>query len=134
MRVVDLRAEYTTDLLGTQVRHPRLSWRIEGAGAQRSYRIRAAASPAALDAAELIWDSGTVVGRASFDILYGGPPLESMQRIWWTVEVTSDAGSARSDPAWFEAGLLSPDDWRGDWIEAEDDLAAADRAAGVGWM
>ncbi len=134
MRVVDLRAEYTTDLLGTQVRHPRLSWRIEGAGAQHSYRIRAAASPAALDAAELIWDSGTVVGRASFDILYGGPPLESMQRIWWTVEVAGDAGSARSEPTWFEAGLLSPEDWRGDWIEAEDALAAADRAAGVGWV
>ncbi len=68
MRVTDLRAEYTTDLIGTQVRHPRLSWRIEGAGAQHSYRIRAAASPAALDAAELIWDSGTVIGRASFDM------------------------------------------------------------------
>jgi len=134
MRVIDLRAEYTTDLIGTQVRHPRLSWRIEGAGAQHSYRIRAAASPAALDAAELIWDSGTVIGRASFDILYGGPPLESMQRIWWTVEVTGDAGSARSEPTWFEAGLLSPEDWRGDWIEAEDALAAADRAAGVGWV
>jgi alpha-L-rhamnosidase len=29
MRVVDLRAEYTVDLLGTEVAHPRLSWRIE---------------------------------------------------------------------------------------------------------
>ena len=68
MRVTDLRAEYTTDLLGTQVRHPRLSWRIEGAGAQHGYRIRAAVNAAALDAGELIWDSGTVIGGASFDI------------------------------------------------------------------
>jgi alpha-L-rhamnosidase len=134
MRVTDLRAEYTTDLLGTQVRHPRLSWRIEGAQTQSSYRIRAAISIAALEAGDLIWDTGAVDGPASFDIPYGGPPLASMQRIWWTVEVTGDAGSARSEPAWFEAGLLWPDDWRGDWIEAEDDLAAADRAAGVGWV
>lgn len=134
MRVTDLRAEYTVDLIGTQVRHPRLSWRIEGAGAQHSYRIRAAASAAALDAGELIWDSGTVADAASFDIPYGGPSLAAMQRIWWTVEVTGDAGSTRSDPAWFEGGLMSSDDWRGDWIEAEDALAAADRAAGVSWV
>ncbi len=134
MRVTDLRAEYTTDLMGTQVRHPRLSWRVVGAGAQLSYRIRAAASAAALDAGELVWDSGIVSGAASFDITYGGPPLAAMQRIWWTVEVTGDAGSARSDPAWFEGGLMAPDDWRGAWIEAEDALAAADRAAGVSWV
>ena len=78
MRVTDLRAEYTVDLIGTQVRHPRLSWRIEGAGAQHSYRIRAAASAAALDAGELIWDSGTVADAASFDIPYGGPSLAAM--------------------------------------------------------
>src|SRR3546814_19184193 len=54
-----------------------------------------------------------------------------MQRVWWDVEVND---AARSDPAWFETGLLAPEDWRGDWIEAEDTLAAADRAAGVRWM
>src|SRR3546814_7465736 len=54
-----------------------------------------------------------------------------MQRVWWDVEVND---AARSDPAWFETGLLAPEDWRGDWIEAEDALAAADRAADVRWM
>ena len=134
MQIVDLRAEYTTDLIGTQVRHPRLSWRIEGAQGQTGYRIRAAASAAALDNDDLVWDSGTVASAASFDIAYGGPPLGAMQRIWWTVDVTGDAGAARSDPAWFEGGLMDPGDWRGDWIEAEDALAAADRAAGVTWV
>lgn len=131
MRVTDLRAGYTVDLLGTQVRHPRLSWRIEEAAKQSSYRVRAAASEAALSAGELLWDSGTVASDATFDIAYGGPALVSMQRVWWTVEVD---GAAVSEPAWFEAGLLSPDDWRGEWIEAEDELAAAERAAGVSWV
>lgn len=131
MRVTDLRAEYTVDLLGTQVAHPRLSWRIEDAARQTSYRIRAAASEAALNAGDLLWDSGEVAGDATFDIAYDGPALLSMQRMWWSVEVN---GAAISDPAWFEAGPLSPQDWRGAWIEAEDKHAAADRAAGVSWV
>lgn len=130
MRVTDLRAEYTVDLLGTQVAHPRLSWRIEEADRQTSYRIRAAASEAALAADDLLWDSGDVASDATFDIAYGGPALKAMQRVWWTVE----ADGVVSAPAWFEAGLLSPADWRGEWIEAEDGNAAADRAAGVDWV
>jgi alpha-L-rhamnosidase len=134
VRVVDLRAEYTVDLLGTEVRHPRLSWRIEGAAKQLACRIRAAVSETALAEDDLLWDSGTVASDATFDIAYGGPALVSMQRVWWSVEVTSDDGTARSGTSWFEAGLLSPDDWRGEWIEAEDAFAAADRAAGVNWV
>lgn len=130
MRIADLRAEYTIDLLGTQVTHPRLSWRIKDAEKQSSYRIRAAASVGALAAGDLLWDSGTVASDATFDIAYGGPALAAMQRVWWSVE----ADGIASDPAWFEAGLLSPDDWRGEWIEAEDENAAADRAAGVSWV
>lgn len=130
MRVTDLRAEYTVDLLGTQVAHPRLSWRIEDAATQAAYRIRAAASVAALEAGDLLWDSGDVAGDATFDIAYGGPALQPMQRVWWTVEVNA---AATSDPAWFEAGVADAD-WRGDWIEAEDADAAADRAAGVNWL
>ncbi|PKP93809.1 MAG: alpha-L-rhamnosidase [Alphaproteobacteria bacterium HGW-Alphaproteobacteria-16] len=130
LRVTDLRAEYTPELLGTQVRHPRLSWRIEGAVRQNGYRIRAAASEDALTSGELLWDSGDVPGDATFDIAYGGLALEPMQRVWWNVEVDG----VTSDPSWFEAGLLTADDWRGDWIEAEDEAAAADRAAGVSWV
>ena len=134
MHLVDLRAEYTVDLLGTEVRHPRLSWRIEDAAKQVAYRIRAASSEAALASGNLLWDSGTVASDATFDIAYGGPALTSMQRVWWMVEARGDNGSAQSRPSWFEAGLLSASDWRGDWIEAEDEPAAADRAAGVSWV
>src|SRR3546814_4525194 len=84
-----------------------------------------------LAAGELLWDSGPVASDASLDIAWGGPALTAMQRVWWDVEVND---AARSDPAWFETGLLAPEDWRGDWIEAEDALAAADRAADVRWM
>ncbi len=139
MRPIDLRAENTTDLLGTQVARPALSWRIEADGrgvAQTRYRIRAAASEEALaDDAALLWDSGTLASDATLDIAWGGPALAAMQRVWWTVEVTDDAGdTALSAPSWFETGLLSPADWHGDWVEVEDALAAADRAAGLRWI
>ncbi len=134
MRVIDLRAEHTVDLLGTEVQRPRLSWRLEGVREQTAYRIRAADTEAALASGHLLWDSGAVESAATFDIPYGGPPLAAMQRVWWLVSVDSDAGSTASVPAWFETGLLSPHDWRGDWIEAEDPGAAADRRAGVNWV
>jgi alpha-L-rhamnosidase len=126
MRIVDLRTEHTVDLLGTEAARPRLSWRIESdtSVVQASYRIRADT-----------WDSGVVASDATFDVEYGGPALESMQRVAWSVEVTdADGNVAQSDRAWFETGLLTPGDWRADWIEAEDDFAAADRAAGVTWV
>ena len=137
MRVVDLRAEQLVDLLGTEVLHPRLSWRIVADAPefmQSSYRIRAGAH-AALKDDDLLWDSGTVPSDATFDIAYCGMALTAMQRVWWTVDVTgADGNVVRSEAAWFEAGLLSPHGWRGDWIEAEDSASFADRAAGLRWI
>lgn len=134
LAVVDLRTEHSVDLLGTEAQKPCLSWRIEAAGRgarQQSYRIRAGSKQGAAD----LWDSGTVASDATFDIAWGGKPLAAMQRVHWTVEVADAGGrTARSAPAWFETGLLAPSDWRADWIEAEDVDAAADRAAGLGWI
>src|SRR3546814_3072653 len=78
---------------------------------------------------------GDVASDASVDIAWDGKPLTSMQRVWWSVEVEDDRGTTTtSAPAWFETGLLSPDDWRAQWIAAEDPLAKADRAAGLRWV
>ncbi|HEX5787428.1 MAG TPA: family 78 glycoside hydrolase catalytic domain [Woeseiaceae bacterium] len=139
LSVADLRSELTTNLLGTEVPRPRLSWRLESTRRgvfQRAYRIRAASDPGTLArGAPLSWDSGVVESRETFDVSYGGPALAAMQRWWWDVEITDDRGhTARAAPAWMEAGLLAADDWRADWLEAEDELAAADRAANVTWI
>lgn len=135
LNVVDLRAEYSVDLLGTDVERPRLSWRVESDGPgtkQASYRLRAAASVEALANGNALWDSGEVASDATFDIVYGGPALAPMQRVWWSIEANDDQGNAaQSAVAWFETGLTGPDSWNADWIEAEDEHAAADRAAGL---
>jgi alpha-L-rhamnosidase len=139
LAVTDLRAENTRHLFGTEVQSPRLSWRIEAGErgiVQTAYRVRAARDAVALaERSALLWDSGAVDGDETFDVLYGGPPLRSMQRIWWDVEVTDNFDRvARSEPSWMEAGLLAPDDWRAEWINAEDELAAADRQAQLAWI
>lgn len=138
LSAVDLRTDYRRTPLGIEAPRPRLSWRIEGDGrgvAQASWRVRAATSAAALHDSSLLWDSGERTGSASFDIAYDGPTLGSMQRVWWDVEVTDTRGRhARSASTWFETGLLAPDDWHAQWIEAEDPHAAADRAAALQWI
>src|SRR3546814_123430 len=94
MRVVDLRAEHVIGLLGTEEARPRLSWRIESdarGAVQTHYRIRAAASPEALAADDLLWDSGRVASGALLDIAWDGPALAAMQRVWWDVEVNDAA-------------------------------------------
>jgi alpha-L-rhamnosidase len=137
LRVLDLRADYIVEPLGLE-HAPRLSWRLEGSGRgarQVAYRIRAAASAEALEAGPWLWDSGEVAFDASVDVAYTGPPLASMQRVWWSVEVTDGHGAVvRSAPSWFEAGLLAAEDWRGEWIEAEHEDARADRLAGLRWV
>jgi alpha-L-rhamnosidase len=116
LRLLGLRADYLVEPLGAQVRRPRLSWRLESDGRgvmQRSYRIRATTT-----AGEALWDSGVVESDACFDIGYGGQTLESMQRVCWGVEIAdSDGWQARSEPTWFETGLLdaadgAPSGWR----------------------
>ncbi|SDA15649.1 alpha-L-rhamnosidase [Sphingomonas sp. NFR15] len=137
MRVVDLRTEYITRPLGIEAARPRLSWRVEATVSgvvQTRYRIRAAATREALATGDLLWDSGGVDSAASVDIVWDGPTLAPMRRIWWDVEVCTNDATSRSEPTWLETGLLSPNDWRGDWIEVEDDVAAADRKAALAWV
>jgi alpha-L-rhamnosidase len=139
LKVLDLRAEYTTGLLGTQVTKPRLSWRLEGSGrgvAQTAYRIRAASSEALAKAGKAdLWDSGLTPSANCFDITYAGKALSPMQRVWWTVEVHDNKKrAATSTPAWFETGLLSDADWKAQWINAETSDAEADRLAGLQWI
>ena len=49
---------------------------------------------------------------AAIQVVYAGQPLQSRQRVYWSVTVWDDAGNKlESDPAWFELGLLNRSDW-----------------------
>lgn len=114
----DLRTEYADGPLGLDVARPRLSWKSDVA-AQAAYQIIVTS-----DGAE-VWDSGRVASRESVLLPYAGPALQSRARYQWRVRVWDAGGQASgwSEPGWWEMGLLSAAEWRGQWIagpERED--------------
>jgi len=139
-RVVSPRIDGLDQPLGLENPAPRFSWALAAGTArgvvQSAYRLTVAASPAALKAGPLLWDSGQVASNASFDIAYGGPPLGSAQRCWWRVEAWDGAGrpATPAPAAWWEMGLLGPADWTAGWLEAEDEAMRAERLEGVHWI
>jgi alpha-L-rhamnosidase len=123
--VSDLKCEYKINPIGIDVVRPRLSWRLESTGRgvlQSAYEIRAAKNPDALDSpAACLWTTGRVQSDRSIHVEYGGPALNSGERVYWRVRVWDNRGhrSGWSAPAFWEMGLLSPADWKADWIRAD---------------
>lgn len=119
---IHLRCEYLENPLGIDTRRPRLSWVLESpenGQRQTAYRLTAATSEAALlaDTPDL-WDSGEVQSAESVHISYAGAALRSRQRCFWRVQVWDRGGKPAgvSEVAWFEMGLLEPEDWQAQWI------------------
>ena len=121
-RAEQLRCNYRT---GTAVFHdtsPYFSWSVADLAPgrwPRGHQVLVATRPALL--APLLadcWDSG-MVDSGDCHETYGGRPLRSRDRCWWTVRVWEDssaAGNAEfSEPSSFELGLL-PEDWKAAWM------------------
>ena len=63
----------------------------------------------------LCWDSGRVESDRCAFIPYGGEPLQSHSKYYWTTEVYTDGGVFQSDDAYFVT-CISEGDWVADWI------------------
>lgn len=117
-----LRCEYLENPLGLGELRPRLSWWCESARQgerQSAYQIIVSSSRALCDRGNGdLWDSGEVVSDDSTQIAYGGKPLASREGCWWKVRVWDREGGpgTYSVPAYWEMGLLNPNDWKGQWI------------------
>ncbi|HEV8246488.1 MAG TPA: family 78 glycoside hydrolase catalytic domain, partial [Polyangiaceae bacterium] len=115
-----LRTEYLDNPLGIGVSSPRLFWWVDDprpGARQRAYRIRAATSQERLATPD-IWDSGKIESKQQAQLVLGGKPLESRQRVSWDValwDADDDAGPV-SQPACFELGLLERSDWSAQFI------------------
>jgi alpha-L-rhamnosidase len=121
LSVGSLTTEGRDTLSGTDILHPRLSWKLFSDRRnlrQTAYRIRVAGSKDALRAGKAdIWDSGRTGSENSVDIVYDGKPLHSYQSCYWQVEVwASDGSKAMSEPAFWSMGLLKATDWKAGWI------------------
>jgi len=127
IRPVQLTCEYMTNPAVIDVPSPRLSWINEAASSivrgeyQVAYQICVASSKdKLLKGEEDIWDSGKVFSNDSYLIYYEGNELQSGKDYWWHVRVwdSDDKPSSWSAPANWGMGLLSPDEWKAQWIGA----------------
>ncbi len=123
--ITDLRVEHCPNPMGVETCRPRLSWRMTSAQRgkrQIAFRVRAATSPALLEATATadLWDSGRVESDASVLVPYEGRALKSRDRCWWQVHVFDAGGHEQtSDLAFWEMGLLEESDWKAQWITGD---------------
>jgi alpha-L-rhamnosidase len=120
----NLLCEHRLDPLGIGEPQPRLTWSLVASDPaarglrQSAYQILVASSPEQLARHEGdLWDSGQV-SSAETALVYRGTPLGSRTRCWWKVRVWDQSGAVSdwSAPAHWSIGLLSPFDWRAEWI------------------
>ncbi len=119
--VTGLSCEHLIDPLGTDVKQPRLSWKIVSPvrhTKQAAYEIRVA-TQASFSTNSLVWRSQKQNSDQSLLVPYTGTALKSATRYYWQVRVWDNQGhaSAWSPTAFWETGLLSPSDWKAKWIE-----------------
>lgn len=114
MKAIRLRTEYLKDPMGIDIPAPRLFWNCQGGVRQTAYQITAETG------GSVIWDSGRVESAQMTHIPYGGTH-SSRQRVEWKVRVWDENGTEGpwSEPAFFEMGLLKPEDWSARWISGD---------------
>ncbi|MFS4482737.1 family 78 glycoside hydrolase catalytic domain [Hyunsoonleella sp. 2307UL5-6] len=128
INVQDLRCEYRVNPLGIDNTSPRLSWKLSQDNfargqKQTAYQVLVASSLEALhNNTGDVWDSGKLDSNQSVNNIYQGKALESSKQYFWKVKVWDKDGNTSnwSDFGKFSMGLLSQDDWKGDWILKED--------------
>jgi alpha-L-rhamnosidase len=120
-QVTNLRTENLINPIGLDVKTPRFSWQLLSAKRnlmQTAYELRVGDDAFALSKGKSLWTTGKMVSDQSILVKYNGPALRSGTRYYWQVKVwdTSGKASAWSAPSFFQMGLLSPNDWKAQWI------------------
>jgi alpha-L-rhamnosidase len=124
----NLRCEYLANPVGIDVVHPRFSWVLEHSGrgeAQTAYRVLVASRADSLQKEQgEQWDTGKVASEDSTQVEYNGKLLQSGQTYYWKVKYWDKEGNASpySETARFEVGLLSREEWKGQWIGGANQL------------
>jgi alpha-L-rhamnosidase len=117
-----LRCEWLAQPTCVETASPRFSWEVQDprlGAAQSAYEIHVATTPVqARAAAPDVWSSGKVASGETMNVAYAGPALASGARYYWTVSTwdAADMPTEWAAPAEFDMGLLSPSDWKAQWI------------------
>ena len=86
---------------------------------QRGFQILVASSQKVLDAdTGDVWSTRVQESAQQGGIIYAGSALASRTRYWWKVRVWDEGGhvSPFSPPAMFETAMMSPTDWKAQWV------------------
>lgn len=114
MKAIRLNTDYRNNPLGIDNKNPRFTWNCEGGIKQTAYRL------VAEENGRILFDSGKVESD-SMNCRYEGEPLQSRQRVNWSVQIWDESGNDTiSQIAWFEMGLLDAHDWQAKWIAGVD--------------
>jgi alpha-L-rhamnosidase len=135
---VHLRTEQMTKPLGIDAAKPVFEWQSDATTPnwmQSGYEVMVATSASKLLKGELdAWDSGRIDGSDSINIVYAGTELRSQHRYFWRVRTWDNKGASTvSATAWFETGMLTPADWKAQWIRRPNPAEERELAA-VRWL
>jgi alpha-L-rhamnosidase len=137
---IHLKTNGLVNPLGIDTEKPSYSWASDAKTPnwmQSAYEVLVATDAANLLPGKAdVWDSGRVSSSESVDIAYAGSPLKSQQRYVWKVLVWDNSDTPRqtaSAPAWFETGLMTAADWKGEWIMRRDPAAEREVSA-IRWL
>jgi alpha-L-rhamnosidase len=138
--ITETRCEYARNPIGIDVLKPRLSWKMASdvrGQKQTAYQILVASSPELLreDKSDL-WNSGKIKSDNSVQVEYNGKELTSGLRCYWTVRVwdKDDKPSNWSKAAFWEMGLLNPEDWKAEWISFTSGDSLSEVLSGLNWI
>lgn len=128
IEIYDAKTDYFENPIGMDARDPAFSWKINGRQRdtrQTAYRIQVSVD-SVFTAEDLLWDTGKTASEKSVHVAYEGPDLQSGRRYYWRARVWDNHGNTSpwSEAAWWEMGLLHPEDWKAQWIEPglEEDI------------
>jgi alpha-L-rhamnosidase len=125
-RPAGLKCEYLVNPIGIDATHPRLTWRLEDdrAGAkQTAFQVFVSTDPRAVEKGN-VWASPRINSAAGL-AMYAGRPLQPFTKYYWKVAVWDKDGKRAivTEPASFETGMMTMDNWKGAWISDNNNIA-----------
>ncbi len=113
MKATRLRTEYMVNPMGIDIRTPLLQWNCQGGIRQTAYDLRL------LEGDTILYTGGRTEGEEMQ--VFCPISLKSRQAVTWQVRLWDENGTPGdwSEPAFFEMGLLNPEDFTAVWINPE---------------
>ena len=109
MKAIRLKTEFLYNPIGVDFKNPLLTWNCEGGTKQTAYRVVAKIDDTTA------WDSGKVMSssmRATYPL-----ELHSRERVEWRISLWDENDlEGEASEAFFEMGLLKPEDFQAKWI------------------